>query len=711
MSDFSSPYNFVPLSPFVLTPSWAATVDQDHPLKQGLCGELDIEIAAHTPLCVGGKQTPSSATSAGLVHFFKTPEQIPAIPGSSLKGMLRQVMSIATFGQFNQVEDKKLSVRDISKSKNFYFNSVIAPKAQAGWLRFNNGQWQLTRCQFTRVHQADVIEHFSIQEEVWKKARVIQARYSLLKGLQAVQFDIENHKYHAEGIAKRLGQGATHGKVVVTGQPGSDYTKPNAKKWEFVFYNETDTIDVPQQTISDFLFVHDTDEDSPWAYWKGKTGSEQGVPVFWHPESAEKNQPKSIGLARMYRLAYKNSLHDAISNTSPDHQTTNQADMAALIFGLSDDDVESSRPSARGRINIGLALAQNPSDLGWTDKTVLLGPKPGFYPAYIRQDLSSNKYHTLMDRTPELAGWKRYPSKRYQMQIPQGKSNSEKAFVKLETLPEYSTFKAKIRFHNLLPIELGAILWCLDLGQKPNLRHSLGMGKPFGLGQVSIKLNNISCVIRPNDRSTPSQSSTETLASCRLLFCKYMDKTWQTVTNDPAAKWLNSEAIRQLLAMSDPTESEGRQLRYLDTPKNYQEVKNKGQRLEPYIEPAVTGQQLDLGVKMPEADQDMLGAIDTFNRQREEAEKSRQQKLEMENMSDEQRLVAEIKMLLNQENIANNKTQRKDLERKIKACVDHDVDLMSNTEIETLLVAAETLEVKVISKACSKLRKHLQTLH
>ena len=164
MSDFSSPYNFVPLSPFVLTPSWASTVDQDHPLKQGLCGELDIEIATHTPLCVGGKQTPSSATSAGLVRFFKTPEQIPAIPGSSLKGMLRQVMSIATFGHFNQVENKKLSVRDISKSNNFYLNTVIVPKAQAGWLRFDNGQWQLTRCQYTRVHQGSIIEHFGLQE-------------------------------------------------------------------------------------------------------------------------------------------------------------------------------------------------------------------------------------------------------------------------------------------------------------------------------------------------------------------------------------------------------------------------------------------------------------------------------------------------------------------------------------------------------------------
>ena len=64
MSDFSSPYNFVPLSPFILTPNWASTVDQDHPLQQGLCGELDIEITTHTPLCVGGNQTPSSATSA-----------------------------------------------------------------------------------------------------------------------------------------------------------------------------------------------------------------------------------------------------------------------------------------------------------------------------------------------------------------------------------------------------------------------------------------------------------------------------------------------------------------------------------------------------------------------------------------------------------------------------------------------------------------------
>ncbi len=711
MSDFSSPYNFVPLSPFILTPNWASTVDQDHPLQQGLCGELDIEITTHTPLCVGGNQTPSSATSAGQVHFFKTPEQIPAIPGSSLKGMLRQVMSIATFGHFNQVENKKLSVRDISKSNNFYLNTVILPRAQAGWLRFNNGQWQLTRCQFTRVHQASIIEHFGLQEREWKEAKIIQTRYSLLKGVQPVQFDLEKHKHHVEGIAERLGQGVTQGHLVVTGQPGPDYTKPNAKKWEFIFYNSTETINVPQQTVADFLFVHDTDDQSPWAYWKDKTGSDQGVPVFWHPAAADKNQPKSMGLARMYRLAYDNSLHDAINNTSARHQTTSQADMAALIFGLSDDDVESSRPSARGRINIGLALAQNPGALEWTDKTVLLGPKPGFYPAYIRQDFSSNKYHTLMDRSPELAGWKRYPIKSYQMQSPQGKSNSEKAFVRLETLPEHSAFKAKIRFHNLLPVELGAILWCLDLGEKPNLRHSLGMGKPFGLGQVNIKINDVSCIIRPNDTSTPSQPPTETLASCRLLFCKYMDETWQAVTKDPTAKWLNSESIRQLLAMSDPTESKGRQLRYLDSPKEYLNVKNKGQRLEPYVEPAVTGQQLDLAANIPEADQDMLGAIDTFNRQREEAAKSRQQKLEMENMPDEQRLVAEIKMLLNQENIASNKTQRKDLERKIKACMDHDVDLMSNTEIETLLLAAETLEVKVISKACSKLRKHLQTLH
>ncbi|MFN3533322.1 MAG: TIGR03986 family CRISPR-associated RAMP protein [Candidatus Brocadia sp.] len=46
------------------------------------------------------------------------------------------------------------------------------------------------------------------------------------------------------------------------------------------------------------------------------------------------------------------------------------------------------------------------------------------------------------------------------------------------------TFKGRIRFENLSDVELGALLFALDL--PPGCCHKLGMGKPLGLGSVQI---------------------------------------------------------------------------------------------------------------------------------------------------------------------------------------------------------------------------------
>ena len=99
---------------------------------------------------MGGEQTPSTATQAGKVHFYKTPDGKPAIPSSSLKGMLRNVLEIATFSRFKQVEDQKLGVRDISEANNFYAREIVN-NTHAGWLRFENNKWVIYPCSFARV--------------------------------------------------------------------------------------------------------------------------------------------------------------------------------------------------------------------------------------------------------------------------------------------------------------------------------------------------------------------------------------------------------------------------------------------------------------------------------------------------------------------------------------------------------------------------------
>lgn len=55
----------------------------------------------------------------------------------------------------------------------------------------------------------------------------------------------------------------------------------------------------------------------------------------------------------MYKLAYKNSIYDAINHTCDEHiATKNNADFADLIFGFLG---ENNQQGLRGRVNIGLA--------------------------------------------------------------------------------------------------------------------------------------------------------------------------------------------------------------------------------------------------------------------------------------------------------------------------------------------------------------------
>ncbi len=51
-------------------------------------------------------------------------------------------------------------------------------------------------------------------------------------------------------------------------------------------------------------------------------------------------------------------------------------------------------------------------------------------------------------------------------------------------------FTFKVRFENLAPVELGALLWSLTLGGKGY--HKVGYGKPLGFGSAEITITNVS---------------------------------------------------------------------------------------------------------------------------------------------------------------------------------------------------------------------------
>ena len=62
--------------------------------------------------------------------------------------------------------------------------------------------------------------------------------------------------------------------------------------------------------------------------------------------------------------------------------------------------------------------------------------------------------------------------------------SSPSQYTRVKTIASKANFQGRIRFENLSDIELGALLFVLEL---PNgCAHKIGMGKPLGLGSVRI---------------------------------------------------------------------------------------------------------------------------------------------------------------------------------------------------------------------------------
>lgn len=554
----SAPYRFVPLSRLVMLPDWSKHASHDVPFADGLSGEFTLRLTAATSLCVGGAQEKATDRAPGRVHFFRTPDGKPAIPGSSIKGMLRSVIEIASFGRFRQVEDQRLGVRDLSDARNFYCRAIVHTPVNAGWLRFDAGQWQITPCEFSRLHQEDLIKQVGIPHEKWVQLKTAPQRYGAIDICPKLRFErvepMRNNQ--TQWLAKPKQDGTLQGRIVVTGQPGRDYTARNAKKFEFIFHDfESVALPVSPDVMSGFRQIHEDSKE--WHFWREKLSAgklDLGIPVFFHGKNGT---VQSLGLAMMYKLPFANSLHDAIRHTAAAHLDGSAPDLAELIFGYLEDGERET--GLRGRASVGMATLlpredgqqHNPQ---FGPPCILNGPKPTFYPAYIRQD--GNTPRTLMDSNSELAGWKRYPVKNEHVPALSGEAaKNPKVQVRLETLPQGTSFSTRLRFHNLRRVELGALLWTLDFGGRRELRHALGMGKPFGFGQISIVIEGSK--LRPNDPDEQiGDASQNYLHACHQEFIDLMDQTLAAAGDKTSQSWEGSDPIKALLEYAKPAKQD-----------------------------------------------------------------------------------------------------------------------------------------------------------
>lgn len=572
--NLTAPYNFVPLSKAVVRPKWANCISHDIPFIDAQCGSLKLTIEAKQPIFVHNsvsRRVINDNDRKQMGSQFSNLNNRYFLPGSSIKGAIRNVLEILTFGDMSKRLNNDIwSMRDLTLQgyKDLF---TWDSRVHCGWLRKSGDNYVIDDCSLPhRISHEQIDKHFA-SDILANWARSFQKnpsqekkhlKYSFAKGTAQKKYQLFKGK-NLKGTFNISGNDIV-GELVFTGQPSIKFDREgkgtiqvneedSIKYKEFIFGNSSNSIILTEEVIEAFEF----------AYHRLKLTSDHRIPVFFHKNNEGK--VASFGLAYMYKIPFTYSVKEAILNhqENPDRGH----DLAECIFGYAEKD-----NALRGRVTFGHAFLQNEKQPMNEKKEVLNSPKATYYPTYIRQEVKANgkikenSYKTLFDKDAVPSGWKRYPVHSDAVKANPGPvdkdgSYNEKIQTKFRPIEIGALFNCTVNYHNLKKVELGALLSALTFHNTADCFHTLGMAKPLGYGKCKITVYGI-------DEELKNQ--------CLCAFERYME-------GELKQGWLKSEQLQELFAMGQDRNNSGRsELKYMSKVKDFADAKRKRLALDKY---------------------------------------------------------------------------------------------------------------------------------
>lgn len=543
-----APYNFIPLPDRVLS---FGEDDNPFDVDQGLyhakrhTGWIEVTLTTRSPLFIRaglspndyeqmerqegdrGDRTPALKRLRNRPDFFHTgdPER-PVVPGSSLRGMLRSLIEILGQGKLAFVTDEKLIYRAVADTSSHgaayrkmmydeprqkYFD----PRFEAGYLRQEAGGWYI---QPAENRGGVTYAHMSYRHLTAAMERDLQAgqwhncRQAAEVWIQTGAFDFQPVKggflhikraevtaaalpaagqtsaTHQQGVLVRSGRMDKKGSEAVVYSP--DPAKPDARHWIRIPdgtdpADPRDLISAYRDQVSDEMRRHFGSPDGALKNWR---------PVFYLMDG---NRLIFFGHARMFRVPYLASPKDLLSGAHAD----DRIDLAEALFGK----IKGRKGGMAGRVFVGDAELLPDQGTPWLpEQTVVMprilsGPKPTTFQHYLTQDRPDvDRGQGLLTYNDPAARTTLRGQKRYWHQgnvtvqhVKEPKSVEESKDTQhtwIKPVRAERVFRFRIDFENLSLVELGALWWALALpGQTHEFCHSLGMGKPLGLGAVSLQ--------------------------------------------------------------------------------------------------------------------------------------------------------------------------------------------------------------------------------
>ena len=469
-----APYNFIPLNDKVVKSEyekWESIPGFNTYDNGKFTGFIDLEIETKTPIYIRDMKQIKDIDKEDYqpsTFFFKEKEY--RIPGSSLRGLTRSMMEILSFGNFGFYDDKYLYYRGIvDKCKRF----VEEYKKNMSTQDPSNKK-SITYNFLAGYLMKEGFEYFIIPAKTGNDGKA----YRQLKLKTSKEFEFKQDESTGE---YRVYAGHMPGKENIWVINPPDYN--------------TQKIPIPEKDIDSYIndenMFRDKKKDEDIDKKDGDLVRQleignKIVPCFYVKWKDSKSCDRvAFGHTGYFRLSYKKSVKEHIPKILTDEKIL---DIPAAIFG--DEKHHAGRVFFEDAF---LSKEMNGENISMKEVTpqILSGPKPTTFQHYLEQpngkDTCSEKlnhWNNVSNIRGNKMYWHKNVQKEKEFEKVNSKNNNEKVTTKMTPLKSGTKFNGRIRFENLSEIELGALLFALELPEKHY--HKIGMAKPLGLGSIKI---------------------------------------------------------------------------------------------------------------------------------------------------------------------------------------------------------------------------------
>lgn len=294
----NAPYNFVPLNEMVVIPEWGGEISQDLPFSDGEDGCIDVIVSNLSPIITCDDKSEKNNEGKYVrcpAHIEKDEEKHYYLPGSGLKGMLRNVLEIMTFGKMQQYNDDFFGYRDFTGKDSVtkdYPKKMLDENIHSGWLRLEISKdgaerCVISECSYRKIESSQLQHYFSDKD--WHEFEKLDA----FKKRDFFKAKCGNE----HGILKVENSGVDiSGDLVCTGYM-------NGKIHEYCFFNRTDNVlQLREEVVRKFITVYRPSKCYGEEIKKRMRDGKE-IPVFFRKDAD--GQVESLGITRFYRYPFK----------------------------------------------------------------------------------------------------------------------------------------------------------------------------------------------------------------------------------------------------------------------------------------------------------------------------------------------------------------------------------------------------------------------